>query len=155
MEGKNMTILKRTSAKIVQICGEFTVPKCSEKKTVWKKWHWFNLVHPMTRTSFCFRKRKRNGGLLDGVKSLKSPKLELLNSSILFSPVKLVFRARASVCWQTDGHIWSRCTKRSAIRPGFKTVPQPEQAAHGQVRQNSSKWKGGFSSKVWLSLMGL
>ena len=36
MEGKNMTILKGTSAKIVQIRGEFTVPKCSEKKTVWK-----------------------------------------------------------------------------------------------------------------------
>ena len=34
MEGKNMTILKGTSAKIVQISSEFTVPKCSEKKTV-------------------------------------------------------------------------------------------------------------------------
>ena len=67
---------------------------------------------------------------------MKSPNLELLNLSILFSLVKLVFRVWASVSdwdWQTDGHNrWFRCTKRTAIKPGFQTISK-QQAAHAHA----------------------
>lgn len=67
---------------------------------------------------------------------MKSPNLELLNLSIFFSLVKLVFRVWASVSdwdWQTDDHNqWARCTKRTAIKPGFQTISK-QQAAHAHA----------------------
>ena len=67
---------------------------------------------------------------------MKSPNLELLNLSMLFSLVKLVFRVWASVSdwdWQTDGHNrWARCTKRTASKPGFQTISK-QQAAHAHA----------------------
>ena len=47
---------------------------------------------------------------------LKTPQPNLLDQSILFYLVKLAFRVRAS-----NGHYWARCTKRTAITPGFET----------------------------------
>ena len=67
---------------------------------------------------------------------MKSPNLELLNLSIFFSLVKLVFRVWASVSdwdWQTDDHNrWAQCTKRTAIKPGFQTISK-QQAAHAHA----------------------
>ena len=52
---------------------------------------------------------------------LKGPQPNLLDQSILFYLVKPAFRVSASVYWYTNGHNWARCTKRTAITPGFET----------------------------------
>ena len=60
---------------------------------------------------------------MNHVKPLKSPQHKLLDSSTLFSLVKLVFSS-ASICplvEMTDGHNLARYCKRKAIRPGFET----------------------------------
>ena len=49
---------------------------------------------------------------------VRSPQPKRLDSSILFSLVKLVFffLARASIYWQTDGHNWARCSKHTGYQ---------------------------------------
>ena len=85
-------------------------------------------LSPLTDQSWLrrlFNEQPQCGGKLAPSLLLKSPNLELLNLSILFSLVKLVFRLRTSVSdWKTDGrNRWGRCTKRTAIKPGFELYP--------------------------------
>lgn len=72
---------------------------------------------------------------LNRKKPLRSPKPELLGYSIVLFLVKLVFRGRASVYWQTAGHNWAPCPKGTDIRPGLETIFQ-QQAAYTQQKSH-------------------
>ena len=81
--------------------------------------------------------RRRERGLAWIVlKTFEVTAAELLDYSIPFSLVTLVFRAQAFIfCWAA-GHTWALYTKRTAIGPEFETVSQ-QNAAHDQQRSDS------------------
>ena len=58
------------------------------------------------------------------IRPLKSPRPKLLESGQvnLVPSRQTVFLVQVSFTDKTDGHYWTRCTKRTAIRPGFETV---------------------------------
>ena len=73
---------------------------------------------------------------LNRIKPLKSPQPKLLDWSISFYLVKLVFSIVSFFVDNQWSH-WARCTRRTAVRPGFENVFQ-QQAAHAAHAQQRS-----------------
>ena len=67
------------------------------------------------------------------VKPLKLPRPELLDQSVLFCLVKLVFRVQAFVYSYSDGYKCVSCYKCTTIRPALNTVSR-QQATPAQQR---------------------
>ena len=100
---------------------------------------WFKLevsTRRSSRASFCLYEWV--GEKEVGIESQKAFEVAEARTSGLFNRAfsrQTVFRGRASVYWQTEGHNWAPCPKGTDIRPGLETIFQ-QQAAYTQQKSH-------------------
>ena len=118
----------------------FTYKNSTANSSYWGRTFTDHPPHPASKPPFVFLREKEREGFARS--SLwEPPQPELLQKSILFSIIKLVFRVREFIYWSTDGPNWARCTKRTAFRPGFKTVSQQHAAYNSELTQQDGRGK--------------
>ena len=72
---------------------------------------------------------------MNHLKPLRSPQPQLLDSSILFSLVKLFFGSASILLLITDGHERARCSKRTVIGLSPKLYPAKMQHMLEQAKE--------------------